>query len=62
MIVELFQSARLSVFETTYFGMLFIFAVISTSPPLAVGQNAAQICQVRRPSRKASADIAWPRL
>ena len=58
----LFQSARFSVLDTTYFGTEFIFSVISTSPPLAVGQNAAQICHVRRPSRSASADIAWARL
>ena len=58
----LFQSARFNVFDTTYFGTAFIFSIISRSPPLAVGQNAAQICQVRRPSSKASADIAWPLL
>ena len=57
MIVELFQSARFSVFETTYFGTLFMRSTISRSPPPAVGQNAAQICHVRRPSSKASADI-----
>lgn len=53
----LFQSARFSVLDATYLGMEFIFSVISGSPALAVGQNAAQICHVRRPSRSASADI-----
>ena len=61
MIVVLFQSARVSVFETTYFGMPFIFPTISGSPP-AVGQNAAQICHVRRPRRSASAPMTWARL
>ncbi len=59
MIVELLQSARLSVFDTTYFGMLFMRSASSWASPAAVGQNAAQICQVRRPSKNASADIAW---
>ena len=61
-IVVLFQSARFRVLETTYLGMAFILSVISGSPPLAVGQNAAQICHVRRPSSSASAAMTWPLL
>jgi hypothetical protein len=61
MIVEFCQSARVSVLETTYFGMPFIRPLSSGSPP-AVGQNAAQICHVRRPSRSASAPRIWSML
>jgi hypothetical protein len=57
MMIELFQSARLRVLETTYLRMLFMRSVNAASAT-AVGQNAAQICQVRRPSRNASALIA----
>ena len=53
--VVLFQSARSSVFEATYFGISFMRRVNAASPPSRVGQKAAQIWYVVRPMSRASA-------
>ena len=62
MIVELTQSARWSVPETTYFGIRLKCSRSSAASSGAVGQKAAQIWKVFRPNRSASAESDWARL